>query len=45
MEPTLTHRQVLVVFSSLRLVMLLTALDATIVSTALPTSVGDLSGL
>ncbi|CAN5894617.1 MFS transporter [soil metagenome] len=45
MEPTLTHRQVLVVFSGLLLVMLLAALDSTIVSTALPTIVGDLGGL
>ena len=45
MEPTLSHRQVLVVFSGLLLVMLLAALDSTIVSTALPTIVGDLGGL
>ncbi|CAN5494892.1 MFS transporter [soil metagenome] len=45
MEPTLTHRQVLVVFSGLLLVMLLAALDSTIVSTALPTIVGELGGL
>ena len=45
MEPTLTHRQVLVVFSGLLLVMLLAALDSTIVSTALPTIVSDLGGL
>jgi hypothetical protein len=45
MEPTLTHRPVLVVFSGLLLVMLLAALDSTIVSTALATIVGDLGGL
>jgi EmrB/QacA subfamily drug resistance transporter len=41
----LTHRQILVVFSGLLLAMLLAALDATIVSTALPTIVGELGGL
>ncbi|HEY2292120.1 MAG TPA: MFS transporter [Thermoanaerobaculia bacterium] len=41
----LGHRQTLVVFSGLLLVMLLAALDSTIVSTALPTIVGDLGGL
>ena len=44
MQP-LAHRQALVVFSGLVLVMLLAALDSTIVSTALPTIVGDLGGL
>ncbi len=39
------HRQVLVAFSGLMLVMLLAALDSTIVSTALPTIVGELGGL
>lgn len=39
------HRQVLVAFSGLVLVMLLAALDSTIVSTALPTIVGELGGL
>src|SRR3954464_5705954 len=39
------RRQTLVVFSGLLLVMLLAALDSTIVSTALPTIVGDLGGL
>src|SRR5438309_3796207 len=39
------HRQVLFAFSGLMLVMLLAALDSTIVSTALPTIVGDLGGL
>src|SRR3954470_1857558 len=41
----LGHRQTLVVFSGLLLVMLLAALDSMIVSTALPTIVGDLGGL
>jgi len=41
----LTHRQILVVFSGLMLGMFLAALDQTIVSTALPTIVGDLGGL
>src|SRR3954466_5650253 len=41
----LSHRQVLVVFSGLVLAMLLAALDSTIVSTALPTIVGELGGL
>jgi EmrB/QacA subfamily drug resistance transporter len=44
-EQPLGHRQTLVVFSGLLLVMLLAALDSTIVSTALPTIVGDLGGL
>ena len=41
----LTHRQVLVVFSGLMLGMFLAALDQTVVSTALPTIVGELGGL
>ena len=41
----LGHRQAMVVFSGLLMVMLLAALDSTIVSTALPTIVGDLGGL
>jgi EmrB/QacA subfamily drug resistance transporter len=41
----LTHKQVLIVFSGLVLGMLLAALDSTIVSTALPTIVGELGGL
>src|SRR3954463_4247767 len=41
----LTHKQILVVFSGLVLGMLLAALDSTIVSTALPTIVGELGGL
>ena len=40
-----THKQILVVFSGLVLAMLLAALDSTIVSTALPTVVGELGGL
>src|SRR5215217_7731830 len=43
--PALGRRQVLVAFSGLLLVMLLAALDSTIVSTALPTIVSDLGGL
>src|ERR671920_177167 len=39
------HERVLVVFGGLLLVMLLAALDSTIVATALPTIVGDLGGL
>lgn len=39
------HRQVLIVFSGLLMVMLLAALDSTIVATALPTIVGELGGL
>jgi EmrB/QacA subfamily drug resistance transporter len=39
------HRRVLLIFSGLMLGMLLAALDQTIVSTALPTIVGDLGGL
>ena len=42
---SITHKQVLVVFSGLVLAMLLAALDSTIVSTALPTIVGELGGL
>ncbi|HET6679761.1 MAG TPA: MFS transporter [Gemmatimonadaceae bacterium] len=44
-ENLLTHRQIIVVFSGLLLAMLLAALDSTIVSTALPTIVGELGGL
>ena len=39
------RRRILVVISGLMLVMLLASLDQTIVSTALPTIVGDLGGL
>jgi EmrB/QacA subfamily drug resistance transporter len=42
---SLTHRQILIVFSGLVLTMLLAALDSTIVATALPTIVGELGGL
>jgi EmrB/QacA subfamily drug resistance transporter len=41
----LTHREVLIVFSGLMLGMLLASLDQTIVSTALPTIVGEFGGL
>jgi EmrB/QacA subfamily drug resistance transporter len=41
----LPHRQILTVLGALMLGMLLAALDQTIVSTALPTIVGDLGGL
>jgi EmrB/QacA subfamily drug resistance transporter len=41
----LGHRQVLIAFSGLMLAMLLAALDSTIVSTALPTIVGEFGGL
>jgi len=44
-QAALSHREVLIVFSSLMLGMLLAALDQTIVSTALPTIVGELGGL
>ena len=40
----LTHRRVLVVIGALMLGMFLAALDQTVVSTALPTIVGDLNG-
>src|SRR5881397_1588808 len=44
-SPVLTHRRVLVAFSGLAMVLLLAALDSTIVATALPTIVGELGGL
>jgi EmrB/QacA subfamily drug resistance transporter len=44
-RPAGRDRSVLVVFAGLVLVMLMAALDSTIVSTALPTIVGDLGGL
>lgn len=45
-EPATGRRHsVAVVFAGLMLVMLMAALDSTIVSTALPTIVGDLGGL
>src|SRR5580693_2657999 len=42
--PRLSHRGVLLIITALMLGMLLAALDQTIVSTALPTIVGDLHG-
>jgi EmrB/QacA subfamily drug resistance transporter len=42
--PALTHRRVLIVIGALMLGMFLAALDQTVVSTALPTIVGDLNG-
>jgi EmrB/QacA subfamily drug resistance transporter len=42
---SLPHERVLIVFGGLVVVMLLSALDGTIVSTALPTIVGELGGL
>jgi EmrB/QacA subfamily drug resistance transporter len=42
--PGLSHRSVLLIIGALMLGMLLAALDQTIVSTALPTIVGDLKG-
>jgi EmrB/QacA subfamily drug resistance transporter len=42
--PNLSHRSVLLIIGALMLGMLLAALDQTIVSTALPTIVGDLKG-
>ncbi|HEY2521759.1 MAG TPA: MDR family MFS transporter [Streptosporangiaceae bacterium] len=42
--PGLAHRRVLLIIGALLLGMLLAALDQTIVSTALPTIVGDLKG-
>src|SRR3954467_13639117 len=41
----LTHKEILVVFTSLMLGMLLAALDQTVLATALPAIVGELSGL
>jgi EmrB/QacA subfamily drug resistance transporter len=41
----LTHRQTLLIFSGLILGMLISALDQTIVTTALPTITGELGGL
>jgi len=41
---TLPHRQVMVIIGALMLGMFLAALDQTVVSTALPTIVGDLHG-
>src|SRR3546814_9596967 len=44
-ETSITHRQILTIIGALRLVMLLASLDQTIVSTALPTIVGEFGGL
>src|SRR5213596_725606 len=43
--PVASRRTVLLAFSGISLVMLLAALDSTIVATALPTIVGDLGGI
>src|SRR3954470_4239515 len=43
--PAIDHRQVMVAISGLLMVLLLAALDSTIVSTALPTIVSELGGL
>ena len=43
-RPGLSHRRILLIIGALMLGMLLAALDQTIVSTALPTIVGDLKG-
>ena len=43
--PAMTHREILVVLGGLMTGLLLAALDQTIVSTALPTIVGELGGL
>src|SRR6201986_4903983 len=43
--PSEAHKSILVVFAGLMLVLLMAALDQTIVATALPTIVGDLGGL
>ncbi|MGA3354619.1 MAG: MDR family MFS transporter [Acidimicrobiales bacterium] len=43
--PIMSHRQIMVVFSGLMLGLLLAALDQSIVSTALPTMVGDFHSL
>src|SRR5579875_3864385 len=44
-EVSSEHRQVRLIFGALLLVLLLASLDQTIVSTALPTIVGDLGGI
>ncbi|MGA2529261.1 MAG: MDR family MFS transporter [Acidimicrobiales bacterium] len=44
-NPVMSHRQIMVVFSGLMLGLLLAALDQSIVSTALPTIVGDFHSL
>ena len=43
-QPGISHRRILLIIGALMLGMLLAALDQTIVSTALPTIVGDLKG-
>ncbi len=43
--PDLSHRQILTILGGLMTGMFLASLDQTIVSTALPTIVGDLGGL
>src|SRR3954449_13181227 len=43
--PDISRRQFVLTFAGLLLAMLLASLDQTIVSTALPTIVGDLGGL
>src|SRR5215472_16501292 len=43
--PTTDQRRVLIIFSGLMLALLISSLDQTIVSTALPTIVSDLGGL
>src|ERR671921_2851123 len=43
--PQVAHDKILVIFGGLLLVMLLAALDSTIVATALPTIVNELGGL
>src|SRR5579884_1037314 len=43
--PALSQRRIITIIGALMLAMLLAALDQTIVSTALPTIVGDLGGL
>lgn len=45
LAPRVAHDKVLVIFGGLILVMLLAALDSTIVATALPTIVDELGGL
>lgn len=45
LAPRVSHDKVLVIFGGLLLVMLLAALDSTIVATALPTIVNELGGL
>ena len=45
LAPRVSHDKILVIFGGLILVMLLAALDSTIVATALPTIVNELGGL